>query len=111
MDMDPAEFVARNYPEARQGLAAAGRTDEDLDAMPAAQVVLLYVAMRYEQARDAGLKWIHVPYWMAEKPAELEQKRLADDVKQSEAARFPTGSRATRRSSRPTAGRPSTRRT
>ncbi|MBN2025105.1 MAG: hypothetical protein JW809_20175 [Pirellulales bacterium] len=89
--LDPAEFVNRNYAEASKGLAAAGRNEQEITTMPAAQAVLLYTAMRYDQARDADQKWIYVPYWQAEKQAETEEKRLAEEIRKSEPLRLVCG--------------------
>ena len=39
-----AALVLKDYPEAKKYLKERGRTDEQVDAMPAAQAVLLYFA-------------------------------------------------------------------
>ena len=56
---------AQRYPEAKRGLIEAGRSPEEVAAMPVAQVVLLYTLQVYDEARDEVSKWLALPYWEA----------------------------------------------
>ncbi len=55
-----ALLVLKTYPEAKKYLKDHGRSDEQVDAMPAAQVVLLYFVAQYGELRDDVLKWMNV---------------------------------------------------
>ncbi|HXT57406.1 MAG TPA: hypothetical protein VN699_02175, partial [Pirellulales bacterium] len=56
---------AQRYLEAKRGLIEAGRSPEEVAAMPVAQVVLLYTLQVYDEARDEVSKWLELPYWEA----------------------------------------------
>jgi hypothetical protein len=56
---------AQRYPEAKRSLIEAGRSPEEVAAMPVAQVVLLYTLQVYDEARDEVSKWLALPYWEA----------------------------------------------
>lgn len=60
-----AALVLKTYPEAKKYLKEHGRTDEQVDAMPAAQAVLLYYVEQYDKIKDDFLKWMNVPPWQA----------------------------------------------
>jgi len=60
-----AALVLKAYPDAKKYLKKQGRTDEQVDAMPAAQVVLLYFVGQYDKIKDDFLKWMNVPPWQA----------------------------------------------
>src|SRR5207302_7901941 len=55
-------LVARAYPEAKQALIAAGRKPEEVEALPALQVVLSESLRDYERRRDEAFKWMALPY-------------------------------------------------
>lgn len=57
-----AAVVAMQHPNARRSLQAMGKTAAELDAMPAAQVVLLDAALRFKSLRDEMFVWFHLPY-------------------------------------------------
>ena len=52
------------YVEARHGLRRDGYTTEQLDAMPAFQVVTLYTVRRYHQAWQDWVVWFRVPNYL-----------------------------------------------
>ena len=60
-----AALVLKTYPDAKKYLKEQGRTDEQVDSMPAAQVVLLYFVEQYDEIKDDFLKWMNVPPWQA----------------------------------------------
>lgn len=52
----------QRLPDAKRALAAAGRSPEEIAAMPVAQVVLLYSLQVYDSSRDEQFKWLVFPY-------------------------------------------------
>jgi hypothetical protein len=54
--------VAKAYPEAKRALLAAGHKPEEVEALPAIQVVLLPALHDYERLRDDMFKWLALPY-------------------------------------------------
>ena len=71
-----AGLVLKTYPGAKKYLKEHGRTDEQVDAMPAAQVVLLYFVEQYDEVKDDFLKWMNVPPWQARPGLEEAAKRV-----------------------------------
>ena len=70
-----AALVLKTYPDAKRWLKERGRTDEQLEAMPAAQAVLLYFVEQYDEIKDDFLKWMNVAPWEARAGmAETEKK-------------------------------------
>ena len=63
---DRPEFAAamsiRGYPMAKRKLVEMGRSPEEVEAMPVAQVVLIYTMQTYEELRDDMFKWWYVPH-------------------------------------------------
>lgn len=55
------------YPRARDSLIAQGRSREEVEALPVAQVVLLYTSQTFNEFRDRMFRWFPLPYWEAEK--------------------------------------------
>jgi hypothetical protein len=60
-----AMLVAKAYPTAKTALIKRGRRSEEVEAMPALQVVLLYSLDEYRRHRDALFCWADVPLWQA----------------------------------------------
>jgi hypothetical protein len=52
----------KEYPAAKQALIDRGLPTDVVEAMPAAQVVLVYTVKTYEDLRDDVFKWFFVPY-------------------------------------------------
>jgi hypothetical protein len=71
-----AGITLKVYPDAKQYLLAQGRTPEQVEAMPALQVVLLFYLDQYNQVRDDVLKWLSVPPWQAVAGLEQVQKAV-----------------------------------
>ncbi|HEY8506696.1 MAG TPA: hypothetical protein VIL46_19085, partial [Gemmataceae bacterium] len=68
-----AGMVALRYVSARQDLLAEGMAEEQVNAMPAAQVVMLASAKQFARLRDDFFKWMYLPYPEARKGlAEME---------------------------------------
>jgi hypothetical protein len=57
-----AFFITLQHPGARKSLLAAGKTEAELDAMPAAQVVMLDALIRFRNIRDQSFVWYNLPY-------------------------------------------------
>jgi hypothetical protein len=57
-----AFYITLQHPSARKSLLAAGKTEAELDAMPAAQVVMLDALVKFRNLRDEHFVWFNVPY-------------------------------------------------
>jgi hypothetical protein len=54
--------IVQGYPRAKQYLIEHGRSAAEVEAMPVAQVVLLYEVGFYEEVSDDCTKWMFLPY-------------------------------------------------
>jgi hypothetical protein len=72
--------AARLYPEAKKALLAAGEKKDDVEAMPALQVVLVHLLGEYDRLSDDTLKWIALPYWQSRAGLEKVQKELTGSL-------------------------------
>ena len=52
----------QGYPQAKQYLVEHGRSAAEVEAMPVAQVILLYTVHVYDELRDEQFKWLFLPY-------------------------------------------------
>ena len=66
----------RGYPIAKQGLVERGFSAEAVEAMPVAQVILLFTLRQFEELRDELFKWFYVPYAEGLQGAQAAEKRL-----------------------------------
>ncbi len=57
-----ATLVAMREPIARQSLLKTGKTEVQLNSMPAAQIVLLESVLEYRNLRDEWFVWFNAPY-------------------------------------------------
>jgi hypothetical protein len=71
-------LVAKAYPEAKRALIAAGRPAEDVEALPALQVVLLDALRRFALYRDDAFKWMALPYPQARAGLERAHQALKE---------------------------------
>jgi hypothetical protein len=71
-----AALAAKYYPEARRYLRDHGYKAEQLDAMPAVQVVVLYQTEQYDQYRDEIVKLLSLPAWQARAGMETVGKEI-----------------------------------
>ncbi len=60
-----AVLAAKVYPEGRKSLLDQGHPAKEVDAMPMAQVALIYFLDQYDRMRDDILKWLALPSWQA----------------------------------------------
>jgi hypothetical protein len=82
----PPQLVAtaaalRGYPMAKRALIAWGRSAAEVEAMPVAQVIMIYTTATYEELRDDVFKWFAMPYpeargWAAEAETSLRGAAL-----------------------------------
>ena len=61
-----AALILKTHPDAKKFLKERGWSDEKLEAMPAAQAVLLYFVQQNDEIKDDFLKWTNVPPWEAQ---------------------------------------------
>lgn len=61
-----AAAAAAAYPTAKQYLIRYGRTTEEVEAMPVAEVLVRTMLDGYEAQRDDLFKWYVLPYWQGE---------------------------------------------
>lgn len=71
-----AWFITFQHPTARKALLAAGKTKDELDAMPPAQVVMLDVLIRFRNLRDEHFVWYNLPYAEAVQGMKRSDERL-----------------------------------
>jgi hypothetical protein len=69
-------LVLHAYPEAKKALIAEGRTPEEVEALPALQVVLIHSWHQYQRLQDDVFKCAGLPYWEAEPQLEQNHKRF-----------------------------------
>ena len=69
-------LTIRAYPEAKQALIAEGRKPEEIEALPALQVVLLHSLHQYQRLQDDVFKWANLPYWEAHPHLEQTDRQV-----------------------------------
>jgi len=57
-----AALALQGYPRAKRYLIERGRSAAEVEAMPVAQVILLYTVRLYDELRDEQFKWLFLPY-------------------------------------------------
>ena len=71
-------LAAKDYPNCKKALLAAGVPAEKVEAMPVAQVVAVTMVAEYDEFRDDLFKWFALPYWQAEAGLDAAEKQLTD---------------------------------
>ena len=66
----------KGYPQAKKYLLEHGRSAAEIEAMPVAQVVLLYTLHVYDELRDDQTKWQFLPYEEARQGMEQSARNL-----------------------------------
>jgi hypothetical protein len=79
-----AAVTAVYYPRAKADLATYGWSQERLDSMSPAQVILLHVGQTYEMMSQSMFKWFHVPYWQSQDALSKEQQQFDNTAKNRE---------------------------
>jgi hypothetical protein len=77
-------LVAKAYPAAKQALIAAGREPEEVEALPALQVVLLESLREFDRRRDDQFKWTALPYPEGHPGLERAEKSLKESAARRE---------------------------
>jgi hypothetical protein len=54
--------IIAGYPRAKQALIEEGRSADEVEAMPVAQVVLIYTMHVYDEFCDDQFKWLNLPF-------------------------------------------------
>jgi hypothetical protein len=70
-------LTIRAYPAAKRSLIAQGWKPEDVEALPALQVVCIQAMREYLKVRDSAFRWVGLPPWQA-RP---ELRRVAEEMK------------------------------
>ena len=73
-------LVAKNYGPAKEYLKEHGWPADQVEALPAVQVVLLHEAATYDRLYDEMLKWQGQPYWIARAGLERLDRELKDEM-------------------------------
>ena len=73
-----AAVVTAVYPKAQAYLESLGHTPEQIDAMPAMQVVMIYNLDRFNHWRDELFKWLGLPYWQASEQLDRFEDTLGE---------------------------------
>jgi len=74
----PVGLVMMHYSDAKEFLARKGYSQERIEAIPAAQVVLIYQKQEYLEIMDNFFKWFEIPYYKAQTHLKEAEKRLDD---------------------------------
>ena len=72
------------FPRAKSELVAAGHDRKTVDAMPAAQVILLHMVMTFGRSRDEMFKWFNLPYWQARVGMADTDRKLNREIREQE---------------------------
>ncbi|MHC4568008.1 MAG: hypothetical protein ACYTE3_19880, partial [Planctomycetota bacterium] len=70
----PLGWVMMHYSDAKQFLAGKGFSQQRIEAMPAAQAVLIYQKQEYLEMRDSLFKWFALPYHQSRPHLEESEK-------------------------------------
>jgi len=70
----PLGWVMMHYSDAKQFLAGKGFSQQRIEAMPAAQAVLIYQKQEYLEMRDNLFKWFALPYYQSRPHLEKSEK-------------------------------------
>jgi hypothetical protein len=72
----PVGWVMMHYSDAKEFLARNGYSQERIEAMPAAQAVLIYQKQEYLEMLDSFFKWFELPYYQAQPHLQEAEKRF-----------------------------------
>ncbi len=73
-------WVMMHYSDAKEYLAHKGYSQERIEALPAAQAVLIYQKQEYLEMADSLFKWFSLPYYQAQPHLKEGGKRLNDHI-------------------------------
>lgn len=69
-------LTIKSYPVAKEWLKTRGKTQAEIQAMPALQAVLLYSIFQYHRLQDETYKWAYLPYWQADAGGQKAEQEL-----------------------------------
>lgn len=76
----PVGWVMMHYSDAKEYLARKGYSQERIEALPAAQAVLIYQKQEYLEILDDLFKWFELPYHQAQPHLKKGEQRLNDHL-------------------------------
>ncbi|MFB0554627.1 MAG: hypothetical protein ACETWQ_15095 [Phycisphaerae bacterium] len=76
----PVGWVMMHYSDAKEYLARKGYSQERIEALPAAQAVLIYQKLEYQEILDSLFKWFELPYDQAQPHLKKGEQRLNDHI-------------------------------
>ena len=76
----PVGWVMMHYSDAKEFLARKGYSQERIEALPAAQAVLIYQKQEYLEMLDDLFKWFSLPYNQAQPHLKKGEQRLNDHL-------------------------------
>lgn len=71
-------WVMMHYSDAKEFLACKGYSQERIEALPAAQAVLIYQKQEYMEMLDNMFKWFEIPYSQAQPHLQKNKKLIGD---------------------------------
>ncbi len=77
---DPVQMTAlcvKGYPRAKRSLISQGMDRDVVEAMPVAQVIMIYTMRTYHELRDDLFKWYYMPYLDGRSGIRDAQRKLA----------------------------------
>jgi hypothetical protein len=76
----PLGWVMMHYSDAKEYLARKGYSQERIEALPAAQAVLIYQKQEYQEILDSLFKWFELPYSQAQPHLKKGEQRLNEHL-------------------------------
>jgi len=70
----------QGYPQAKQFLVEHGRSAAEVEAMPVAQVILLYTLRVYDELDNDMFKWLFLPYTEASTGMDRAERHLKEAI-------------------------------
>ncbi len=74
----PVGWVMLHYSDAKEFLVRKGFSQQRIEALPAAQAVLIYQKQEYQELLDNLFKWFELPYNQAQPHLQKAEQRLGD---------------------------------
>jgi len=66
----------RHYPQAKRWLLERGRSEDEVEQMPVAQVLMIYTLDTYDELRDERFKLAGLPYWQIHDRLRQENEQM-----------------------------------
>ncbi len=76
----PVGWVMMHYSDAKEFLARKGYSQERIEALPAAQAVLIYQKQEYLEMADSLFKWFELPYSQAQPHLKKGEQRFNEHL-------------------------------